>query len=112
MPFSLRERELAPGTLVIAVGGELDLSVAGRLAEAIERGAEAKQILIDLEACDFIDSTGIAVIVRAHLRLGEQGRRIVVFGASEQVRRILSITGLTENGLVFERLEEALGGGV
>ena len=58
----------APGTLVIAVGGELDLSVAGRLGEAIECCSGAKQILIDLEACDFIDSTGIAVIVRAHLR--------------------------------------------
>jgi anti-sigma B factor antagonist len=112
VPFSLHERELAPGTLVIAIGGELDLSVAGRLGEAIECCSGAKQILIDLEACDFIDSTGIAVIVRAHLRLAEQGRRIVVFGASAQVGRILSITGLTENGLVFERLEEALGGEV
>ena len=39
------------------------------------------------------------------------GRRIVVFGAFAQVNRGLSITGLTENGLVFGRLAESLAAG-
>lgn len=48
------------------------------------------------------------MIVRAHMRLAEAGRRIAVFGALEQVLRILSITGLTESGLAFSGLEQAL----
>jgi hypothetical protein len=33
---------------------------------------------------------------------------VVVYGPSSQVHRILSITGLTDNGLVFENVDEAL----
>ncbi len=110
VPFELAERELAPGARLIEISGELDLSVADRLAAAIGR-AGSEQLLIGLEGCQFIDSTGIAVIVRAHLKMAEQGRRLAVFGASDQVLRILSITGLTESGLVFSGLEQALDAG-
>jgi anti-sigma B factor antagonist len=111
VPFELAERELAPGARLIEVSGELDLSVADRLEAAIEREAGSEQLLIGLGGCQFIDSTGIAVIVRAHLKMAEQGRRLAVFGASDQVLRILSITGLTESGLVFSGLEQVLDAG-
>lgn len=80
-----------------------------RLQETLDRGAEHDRILICLQRCEFIDSTAIALIVQAHRRLAEQGRRVAVYGASNQVHRILSITGLTANGLVFENASEALG---
>jgi hypothetical protein len=40
-----------------------------------------------------------------------EGRRLAVFGACNQVLRVLAVTGLTENGLVFESAEEALEAG-
>ena len=107
--FKLSERELRPGCRVIQVEGELDLSVADELGEVVSRaGAECSQVLICLADCQFIDSTGIAVIVHAHHQLAEQGRRVAVYAASDQVMRILTVTGLTSNGLVFESIEEAL----
>lgn len=107
--FKLSERDLRPGCRQIQVEGELDLAVAVELEEALARaGEECRRILIDLEACDFIDSTGIAVIVKAHNQAKQQGRRITVYAPSDQVLRVLSVTGLTSNGLVFESLDEAL----
>jgi hypothetical protein len=40
--------------------------------------------------------------------MAAEGRRVAVYGATSQVHRVLSITGLTENGLVFATLDEAL----
>lgn len=83
--------------------------MAEQLEEALERACSAEgKVLVGLEKCDFIDSTGIAAIVHAHNRLVEQGGRVVVCASSDQVLRVLSITGLTANGLVFENAEEAL----
>lgn len=102
--FRLVENTIGEGRAEILVEGELDLAVADQLREAIER-AEGKQILISLTSCEFIDSTGIAVIVHANQN---DGRRLLVHSPSAQVLRVLSITGLAGNGLVFEGREEAL----
>ena len=107
--FKLTERDLRPRCREIQVEGELDLSVAEELEEALTRaGGECRQILIGLENCDFIDSTGIAAIVQAHNQAKERGARVAVCAPSDQVLRVLSVTGLTANGLVFDSREEAL----
>ncbi|HEV7770719.1 MAG TPA: STAS domain-containing protein [Solirubrobacterales bacterium] len=107
--FKLIEEDLRPDCRRIQVEGELDLAVAEQLAEALVRvGAECREVLIDLERCEFIDSTGIAAIVHAHKRLAEQGVRAVACAPSAQVLRVLSVSGLTSNGLVFDNVEEAL----
>jgi anti-anti-sigma factor len=103
-PFKLIETALGDGQAEIEVRGELDLAVADQLQEAIER-ADGQRILISLAGCEFIDSTGIAVLVLASKA---DGRRLVVHSPSAQVLRIFDLTGLTGNGLVFEHREEAL----
>ncbi len=83
--------------------------MAEQLQEALERaGSDCIQVLVGLENCEFIDSTGIAVVVQAHRQFAEEGRRVVLYGPTSQVFRILSVTGLTGNGLVFESAAEAL----
>jgi anti-anti-sigma factor len=108
-PFKLVDRELRPGCRQVTVIGELDLSVATELEAALDRLERDATVVIDFQECDFIDSTGIAVIIKAYQRFEEGGGRIAVYGASDQVHRILAITGLTENGLVFKNVYDALG---
>jgi stage II sporulation protein AA (anti-sigma F factor antagonist) len=106
--FRVTKQEIDSG-YEIRVEGELDLAVADRLQEAIARCAD-RQTLIDLEDCKFIDSTGIAVIVRAYReRADDGGPRLIVHSPSDQVMRVLAATGLTGIGLVFGSREEALG---
>jgi stage II sporulation protein AA (anti-sigma F factor antagonist) len=104
--LKLTEHRLADDTSEIEVDGELDLSVADQLQAAID-GAGPGSTLIDLSRCTFIDSTGIAVILRAHRLREEDGGRIVVHSPSDQVLRIFTVTGLTGNGLVFADRGEA-----
>ena len=102
--FKLIETVLEDGGTEIEIHGELDLAVADQLRRAIER-ADGEQLLISLASCEFIDSTGIAVIVRASQA---DGRKLVVHSPSAQALRILEVTGLMGNGLVFEDRREAL----
>ncbi|HET9677645.1 MAG TPA: STAS domain-containing protein [Solirubrobacterales bacterium] len=107
--FKVSERDLQPGCRDIQVEGELDLAVAGQLDEVLTTAVEqCTQVLVGLERCTFIDSSGIAVILRAHHRMQEEGNRLVVYAPAEQVLRVLSMTGLTANSLVFDTAEDAL----
>lgn len=107
--FKVTEKDLQSGCRDIQVEGELDLAVAGQLDEILTAAAaECSCVLVGLERCDFIDSSGIAVILRAHNRMEEEGNRLAVYAPTDQVLRVLSMTGLTSNGLVFDSNEEAL----
>ncbi|HEY8502480.1 MAG TPA: STAS domain-containing protein [Solirubrobacterales bacterium] len=107
--FNLTERDPRPGCRDIQVEGELDLAVAGQLDEALTAAiGECGQVLVGLERCAFIDSSGIAVILRAHNRMEEEGNRLAVYAPTDQVLRVLSMTGLTANDLVFDSAEDAL----
>src|SRR3954469_25748516 len=92
--FKLIERDLQPGCREILVEGELDLAVAGQLEEKLSRALdESPNVLISLESCEFIDSTGIAAIVQAYARFAKRGGRVAVYAPSDQVLRVLSATG-------------------
>jgi anti-sigma B factor antagonist len=107
--FNVSERDLRPGCRDIQIEGELDLAVAGQLDEVLTNAiGECSRVLVGLQRCDFIDSSGIAVILRAHNRMESDGNRLVVYAPTAQVLRVLSMTGLTSNGLVFDSAEEAL----
>ncbi len=90
--------DLEHGVRTVSVRGELDLSTAPELEAPLEEilGDATGSVLIDLSGCEFIDSTGIALIVRAWQRLdgGEGGRTLVICSQNDQVRRVLEITGL------------------
>ena len=84
---------------MVAVRGELDLSTAPELEGPLEAALEGGEapVLIDLSECEFIDSTGIAMIVRAWQQLDgdeERAGRLVIANRNDQVQRVLEISGL------------------
>jgi anti-anti-sigma factor len=111
-PFEVKVGDLDQGVRTISVRGELDLSTAPELEGPLEEMLESGEgsILIDLSQCEFIDSTGIALIVRAWQRLdsGENGRALVICSHNDQVRRVLEITGLELSIPVHMTREDAL----
>jgi stage II sporulation protein AA (anti-sigma F factor antagonist) len=104
--LDLTERRLAEGLTEIEVDGELDLSVADQLQEAIDQAGPGTT-LIDLRHCTFIDSTGIAVILRAHRKRRDEGGRVVVHSLSSPAQRLFTVTGLIDDGLVFADRDQA-----
>ena len=81
---------------VIELIGELDLDGAPRVQAELERveATDAPSILIDLGSLEFIDSTGIRLLVMAAERCGEG--RFVLLRGPRQVHRVFEITDLAE----------------
>lgn len=108
MPFKVRSKREGD-VFAIAVEGELDMNTAPQLESALETsiGDADSIVLIDLSACDFIDSTGIALIVRAwQARDGDE--RFALCGVGNQVERVLEITGLESAIPSYPSREDAL----
>lgn len=83
--------------IVLALQGELDLVGAPRLQRELEShpvGA-ADIVVLDLDNVQFIDSAGLRVILAAHARTVERGQRLALTPGSPQVRRLLSIAGVS-----------------
>lgn len=113
-PFETSSAEV-DGVRVVSVRGELDLSTApdleGPLNAALE-GGEAP-VLIDLSECEFIDSTGIALIVRAWQQLDDSAGnggsgRLGLCTSKDQVRRVLDVSGLDQSIPVHATREDGL----
>jgi anti-anti-sigma factor len=114
-PFQVSASDLEGGVRLVEVRGELDLSTATQLEEPLDEATLATDavVLLDLADCQFIDSTGIAMIVRAWQRVdstagnGGQGG-LVLCCDNEQIRRVLEVTGLEHSLRVFESRDKAV----
>jgi anti-sigma B factor antagonist len=102
----------ADTTTVISVGGELDLASSPALEEELERVAQsdAQLVVVDLRNLEFMDSTGLSVLVRAHQRAEENNRRLGLVNGSQQVQRLLTLTGVADRLMLTDVPDELLGG--
>ena len=107
--FRLTGREVGPTQRVLQVHGELGLVDVDRLQEALEEvAATARLVVVGLEGCEFIDSIALAALLRARDRLAEDGSRLVIAGATGQVRRVIEVSGLDLQGFLFDSVDQAL----
>ena len=90
------EAVVEAGVVRIALSGDLDVSTAAsveeRLIELEDGGAE--RVILDLRALDFIDSTGLSLLINADRRGRQAGRRVTIVSGTGAPRRILETTGL------------------
>lgn len=94
--FSVHVAPRLGGGTEVTVFGELDLATVGKVEAALDEAIAAPgEVVIDLRACGFVDSTGIAALVKAALRLDEQDRGLLLKGVKERVMRILELTGIS-----------------
>jgi anti-anti-sigma factor len=82
------------GSLVVAADGEIDLDTSPALARAIQSGLEGhRRLVIDLRSVTFIDSTGIALLLKTYEEARGLGLDICI-EPSAIVRRALGIAGV------------------
>jgi anti-sigma B factor antagonist len=98
---------------IVVVSGELDLASSPELQEQLDRVWESNPelLVIDLRQLEFMDSTGLSIIVAAHQRLAEKGRSLSVVKGSAQVQRLLDLTGVAERLQLVDSPEEVVTGG-
>lgn len=107
--FSVEVRD-KDRVVVIGVSGELDLASSPALETELARGAasNAEFVVVDLRNLEFMDSTGLSVLVRAHQRATENGQRFGVVRGPQQVQRLLTLTGVAERLRLADSPDELL----
>lgn len=95
---------------VLAVRGEVDVYTAPRLRERlVELVGEGKhQIVVDLEGVDFLDSTGLGVLVGGLKRLRSHEGDLVLVCTQQRILKVFEITGLTKVFSIFKSIDDAV----
>jgi anti-sigma B factor antagonist len=95
--LELEPRATDDGT-VIAVRGEVDMASAPQLRDLLNHLVDhsTASIVLDCEHLDFLDSSGIGVLVATTKRLGD-GRTITIDTPQPHVRKVLELTGVADH---------------
>jgi anti-sigma B factor antagonist len=100
--------ESRDGSLIVSVGGELDIVTSRQLDDVL---TQARRIILDLAAVDFMDTSSLAVIIGHWKRLRAAGGELILAGARYRYTKTLWITGLADRLPMFEDVGQALAAG-
>ena len=100
-----------PETAVIVLTGQVDREAAANISAAYDGAAatDPNTVVLDFTAVDYINSTGIALIVSLLGRARAEGRAVHAAGLTEHYRHIFDITRLSDFIQVFSDVEAAVG---
>jgi anti-sigma B factor antagonist len=108
--FELQEETAACGAHVLNVRGEIHLTTAPRfsqrLQEAIDNGNT--MIVLDLSGVEFIDSTGLSVLLNGLRLVTQMHGRMAIVCANPTVLRLFQITSLDDTFDIFDDRPEAV----
>ena len=111
MDLSLTTRE-ADGRTVVVVGGEIDVYTAPKLRDKITELVNAGQhhLLVDLEAVEFLDSTGLGVLVGGLKKVRAQDGSMALICSQERLLKIFRLSGLAKVFAIHDSEATALRG--
>ena len=98
------------GHVVVVLRGELDVTEAAEVAASLAMvAASGRDVIVDLEGLEFIDSSGLAALARARQHARRAGCDLLLAAPQRQVLRILAITRLVDVFAVHACVDEAAG---
>jgi anti-sigma B factor antagonist len=94
---------------VVAAVGEVDVFTAPSLDEALSAaiGGGSSRLIVDLSGVDFLDSTGLSVLVKALKRIREADGSLDVIVSAERVAKVFRLTGLDKVIPLHATVQEA-----
>jgi anti-anti-sigma factor len=86
------------------VAGEIDLASVQLVADAVDEAFEAGalELWLDLSSTEFLDSTGLHLLMETQARLDSLSRRLAVICPRGPVRRVLELVGMAERLPIYD----------
>lgn len=111
MDLTLATREVN-GTTLVAVGGEIDVYTAPKLRDKITElvAAGVYTMVIDMEAVEFLDSTGLGVLVGGLKKVRAHEGSLELVCTQDRLLKIFRITGLSKVFVIHDSSDAALAG--
>jgi anti-sigma B factor antagonist len=105
------ETSTKDGVSVVSLRGEIDVYTAPRLRQTLIDLVEggASEIVVDMEHVDFLDSTGLGVLVGGLKRVKDRDGEMKLVAKQDRILKIFDITGLSKVFPMYGTLDEALG---
>ena len=100
-------------TTVVGITGEIDLETATKLRTVLEQlvAADRVDLVLDLAGLEFVDSTGLGILVGCLKAVRQRDGWIRIAAVNERILRLLTITGLERILPVHDTVEQALAAG-
>lgn len=94
--------------ITLSIAWEVDIANAGSFVDEVRSLIEdaGEQVILDLQNCRFIDSTGIRALIVLAQEQQAQGRRLELWGVAGEPRPTLGLTDLLDSGL-FPRVADS-----
>jgi anti-sigma B factor antagonist len=110
MDLTLKDHPVGEGRTVVEVSGEIDVYTAPKLRETLLSLVDAGsyQLVIDMEGVEFLDSTGLGVLVGGLKRVRAHDGNIDIVCTQGRILRIFKITGLSNVFAIHDSIEAAL----
>ncbi|WP_031515170.1 anti-sigma F factor antagonist [Desulfofalx alkaliphila] len=105
------KHELEENTLFVRLSGEFDIAVADKLRADLDNILDQSQVrhmIFNLADVNYIDSSGLGVILGRYKRLNKQGGKVAFVSPQPQVRRVLELSGLLTIISEYSDEDEAL----
>jgi anti-sigma B factor antagonist len=98
------------GATIIAVGGEIDVYTAPKLRDKItELVADGVyDLIVDMEAVEFLDSTGLGVLVGGLKKVRAHDGSLQLICTQDRLLKIFRITGLAKVFVIHDSADGAL----
>jgi anti-sigma B factor antagonist len=92
------KRTSREGVELLLVEGELDIATAPRLISALNGAVQEalRSLVVDLSRVDFMDSTGLALLINAHRRLTRRSKGFAVVCPPGPLRRVFEVTDMVD----------------
>lgn len=108
MNIETREKD---GTILVTLSGEVDLSHSAALRKRLmELMFERRNVVVDMAAVTYVDSSGIAGLVEAYQMARKSNTRFTLAAVSDPVRRVLQLARLDRVFTLVDSVEAALKG--
>jgi anti-sigma B factor antagonist len=94
--FEVKEIDLAKGSAIIVLEGELDYSIYTTfkrgINDLIEKGV--RQVTYDLSKLTYIQSLGLGIIMWSYVELDSRGGKVAISGANEKIKQVFAAAQL------------------
>lgn len=97
--------------LIVGISGELDHYSAADIRDAVDieiKSAAVRLLIFDFSKLEFMDSSGIGIIMGRHKLLSNFGGRVCVCGASSHIEKVMLLSKLGEIVGIYKTLEECM----
>jgi anti-sigma B factor antagonist len=106
-------RKMGEKTSVIDIDGEVTAAAENPLMDAYTEAtsAGARNVILNFEGLDYMNSSGIGLLVTLLIRAQRQKQRLMAAGLSEHYQQIFELTRLNEAITIFPSVDEAVASG-